>query len=77
MPSRTTSSNKNRSNKMKWATQKEYLALPGTCPACSSCDIVGDSIVVEENEVYQRVSCSVCNAVWMDIYKLIAYERKS
>ena len=42
----------------------------GICPECSSEEIEGDSVEIEDGEAIQEVTCIHCNAIWYDVYKL-------
>ena len=51
--------------------RKKHVALKGTqCPFCTSTDIEGDSVEVNEGRATQRMGCNECNSVWEDIYML-------
>lgn len=57
-------------------TDEEYTNKKGlTCPNCyktEGVDVWG-GIHVEGDIAWQEVSCSICNADWMDEYKLSGY----
>jgi transcription elongation factor Elf1 len=63
---------------MKQLTKKEkakYIKGDGNkCPKCGSSDIVGDSVEIDAGGAWQSVSCSECEAEWVDIYKLTDVE---
>jgi hydrogenase maturation factor len=51
---------------------KKYVDGGGVrCPFCSGDDIVGQSVQIEAGAAWQDMSCSDCNAVWTDSYKLV------
>jgi hypothetical protein len=54
-------------------SQSEYLNSYGHCPACSSEQLDGGFIQVEEDYCTQSVQCCDCSAEWIDQYKLSGY----
>jgi hypothetical protein len=60
---------------MKWKSQKAYLKHDGQCPRCGSGDINGGFIEVDGAGASQEVSCNDCNAKWIDLYKLVGYQK--
>jgi transcription elongation factor Elf1 len=56
-------------------TDKEYVAKGGNfCPHCGSTDIVGGEVEIGTGTAMQGVSCSECEAAWVDQYKLVGFE---
>jgi hypothetical protein len=45
----------------------------GCCPVCRSGQIAGDSFDTEAAQVWQRVRCLDCAAVWTAVYMLQGY----
>ena len=51
-----------------------YLhACGGCCPVCRSGQIVGESFDAEAAQVWQRLRCLDCEAVWTAVYALQGY----
>ena len=44
------------------------------CPVCRSGQIVGDSFNTDSAQVWQRLHCLDCEAVWTAVYALQGYE---
>lgn len=52
-----------------------YLAHRGArCIACTSEDITGESVTIEDGKAFQEVSCNACKERWVDIYRLAGIE---
>lgn len=62
---------------MEMLSQSEYKENKDRCPNkdCLSHDIVGEELVVNGTAVEQSVSCSDCDAEWVDIYRLESYQQ--
>lgn len=55
----------------------KYLANSTACPWCGAQDIQGDGGVdMEGDEVYNPMSCSVCDAQWNDVHILSGIQPK-
>ena len=46
----------------------------GCCPVCRSGHIVGDSFDTDAAQVWQRLHCLDCEAIWTAVYALQGYE---
>jgi len=56
-------------------TPEAYVqACGGCCPVCRSGQIAGDSFDTEAAQVWQRVRCLDCEAMWTAVYALQGYE---
>ena len=56
-------------------TPEAYVkACGGCCPVCRSGQVAGESFDAEAAQVWQRLRCLDCEAVWTDIYSLQRYE---
>lgn len=54
---------------------EDYVGAGGArCPHCGEADITGASVIIEAGAAYQAVTCSRCEAEWVDQYKLVGYE---
>jgi len=52
--------------------EKQYLKDGGSrCPVCGSEDITGAAMDVEGEYHIQEMGCSVCDASWNDVFKLV------
>ena len=61
--------------KRKRLSAAQYVEKAGgICPCCGSDELVGDSVEIGGGEAWQEVSCSGCDAVWNDLYKLTGYD---
>ena len=49
-------------------------ACGGCCPVCRSGQTAGESFDVEAAQVWQRIRCLDCEAMWTDVYALQGYE---
>ena len=49
-------------------------ACGGCCPVCRSGQIVGERFDAEAAQVWQRLRCLDCEAVWTAVYALQGYE---
>ena len=58
----------------KPVSQKTYLKDNNKCPFCRSENIIGHSIELDSNSVWQEISCNDCDKTWKDVYKLVGYE---
>lgn len=46
-----------------------------TCPYCGGMDICSHEIPeVIEGKMTQKIECENCEAVWLDVYKLLGWE---
>jgi hypothetical protein len=56
-------------------TPEAYVtACGGCCPVCRSGQTAGESFDTEAAQVWQRVRCLDCEAMWTDVYSLQGYE---
>lgn len=55
-------------------TNGEYVSLKGgQCPFCTSTDIEGHAVVIDEGKAFQPVDCNECDKEWRDEYVLAGY----
>ena len=56
---------------MKKRQAEEYVKKGwGHCPYCKAFEIEGGSFDFDGNQVFQEVSCLVCEKTWVDVYTL-------
>lgn len=48
----------------------DHLAKGYVCPVCGEDAVEGDEVVVDGTEATQHVSCTACDAEWVDLYQL-------
>jgi hypothetical protein len=59
------------------AEQAEYVKYGwATCPYCKTDDISGGEIDIEANIAWQKVSCSVCDREWSDVFFLGSIDQR-
>lgn len=55
-------------------TNGEYVSLKGAqCPFCTSTDIEGHEVTINEGKATQPVGCNECDKEWWDEYVLTGY----
>lgn len=47
----------------------------GSCPDCHSEHVDGGAVEIETGQARQKVSCTNCEAEWVDVYKLVARDK--
>lgn len=52
----------------------EYIKHPYKCPICDSEDITAGEMDFGNNQAWQNITCSRCDAKWTDIYTLTDVE---
>jgi hypothetical protein len=61
--------------KPKLMSQKEYLKYGGTrCPFCGGVATARGEFEVDGPNGWQNCECEVCEALWVDHYKLAGYD---
>lgn len=64
-----------RTEKKPTISSEEYVASGGSvCPACGSGAISAEWPEMDGSAIWADVSCSDCDAVWTDYYKLAGYD---
>jgi len=57
------------------AKSEDYLRRHGVdCPNCGHPDVEGGCVEVDAGSAWQKLSCSECDAEWVDIYTLTGVE---
>jgi len=55
-------------------SNQEYVNILGAvCPNCYNKDVDGGCLRIDDGVASAEVWCNVCNAVWIDDYKLVGY----
>lgn len=74
----TALSNEHATHEGETFTQVAYLLSPQYhvdcqgqfCPACGASNPEGQEVNIEDGKALQRMSCTVCDSEWTDVYTL-------